>query len=106
VLVFAVTTVVVLAEILWHQWHLVEDNVGAVARACLFGIPLVVSEVLGLFVVRRPALQVPRLAGSAALLVPLAVHSRDPLFSVSAAVLLIVAFAARVFYVPRGESTT
>jgi diacylglycerol kinase (ATP) len=104
VLVFAVTTVFVLAEILWHEWSVVEDNAAAVARSCLFGIPLVVSECAGLFLVRRPALQVPRLALSLALLAPLIVHTRDPLFAAMALLLLVVAFAARVFYVPRGET--
>jgi len=104
VLVFAVTTLVVLAEILWHEWRVVEDNLDAVVRSCLFGIPLALSEALGLFVIRRPALQVPRLALSVLLLAPLALHTRDPLYAGVALLLVVVAFAARVFYVPRGEA--
>lgn len=106
VLVFAVTTVFVLAEILWHEWHVVENNVDAVLRSCLFGIPLVLSECAGLFLVRRPAVQVPRLALSVGLLAPLALHACDPFFAAMAVVLVVVAFAARVFYVPRLEQTT
>jgi diacylglycerol kinase (ATP) len=106
VLVFAVTTVFVLAEILWHEWHVVEANVDAVLRSCLLGIPLVLSECVGLFVVRRPAVQVPRLALSFGLLAPLVVHTRDPFFAAMAALLVVVAFGARVFYVPRLEQTT
>lgn len=106
VLVFAVTTVFVLAEILWHEWHIVEANVDAVLRSCLFGIPLVLSECVGLFLVRRPVFQVPRLALSVGLLAPLVLHARDPFFAAMAALLVVVAFAARVFYVPRVEQTT
>jgi diacylglycerol kinase (ATP) len=104
VLVFAVTTVIVLAEVLRMEWHVVESNVDAVVRSCTFGIPLAALEAMGLFVVRRRRFQVLRLAGSLALLTPLALHTCDPVFAAVAALLLVVGFSARVFYTPRIES--
>jgi diacylglycerol kinase (ATP) len=104
VLVFAVTTVFVLADILWTEWRLVEQNLDAVARSCLFGIPLALNEALGLFIVRRRLLHAVRLAVSAALLVPLIAHTRDPIFAVVAVTLVVVAVAARTGYLPRTEA--
>jgi diacylglycerol kinase (ATP) len=103
VLVFAVTTVLVLSDILWTEWRLVEENVDAVWRSCLFGIPLAMNEALGLFVVRRPLLHALRLVLSAGLLAPLILHSTDPIFSIAAAGLVTVAAAARLGYLPRQE---
>jgi len=103
VLVFAVTTVFVLAEILWMQWHVVMQNIDAVVRSCAFGIPVVLLEAAGLFVVRRTAVQVARAAASLALLAPLVLHTRDPFFAALAVVLVVMAFVARAFYVPRHE---
>lgn len=101
VLVFAVTTVLVLCDILFTEWHLVEDNLDAVARSCLFGIPLVGVEAAGLFFVRRPVLHLVRLVVSGALLAPLLVHSTDPIFAVVAVVFVGMAAAARLYYLPR-----
>ena len=101
VLVFAVTTVLVLADILFTEWHLVRDNLDAVARSCLFGIPLVVVEAAGLFVVRRPRLQAARLVVSGLLLAPLLVHSTDPIFAIVAVVFVVMAASARLQHLPR-----
>ncbi len=104
VLVFAVTTVFVLAEILWMQWHVVEENLDAVARSCLFGIPAALLEAAGLFLVRRRALHALRLATSLFLLAPLVLHTKDPWFAGLAVLLSAMAFAARAFYSPRVET--
>lgn len=101
VLVFAVTTVFVLAEILWMQWHVVEQNLDAVERSVKFGVPLAVVELVGLFGIRRRSLQVVRVVVSVALLAPLVWASKDPLYAAMAALLVVVAFCARVFYLPR-----
>lgn len=101
VLVFAVTTVFVLAEILWTQWHVVEANLDAVQHSVMFGVPLAVVEGIGLFVIRHHGLQVLRLCVSAALLTPLVLQSKDPLYAAMACLLVGVAFSARVFYRPR-----
>jgi diacylglycerol kinase (ATP) len=106
VLVFAVTTVFVLADILWTEWHLVEQNLDAVVRSCLCGIPLVLSEGLGLFVLRRRPWQAARLAVSLALLVPLVAHTHDPIFAIVAVTLIGVGVAARTAYLPRAEADT
>jgi diacylglycerol kinase (ATP) len=104
VLVFAVTTVFVLAEILWMQWSVVEQNFDAVVRSCVFGIPAAVLEAVGLFVLRHRTAHVVRVIVSLALLAPLVVHTKDPLFAGIAVLLVGVAFGARVFYSPRTES--
>lgn len=103
VLVFAVTTIFVLGDILWTEWRLVEENPEAVLRSCLFGIPLAVNEAIGLFVVRRLGLQLLRLVVSLALLGPLVLHTRDPIFAVVAVTLIGVAVLARTAYLPRTE---
>ena len=101
VLVMAATTVVVLAEILWMEWSIVENNLDAVARSVRFGVPLVGVEGVGLFWVRDPRLQVPRLLLSMGLLAPLITHTQDPLFAATAAAFVAMAFVSRVFYTPR-----
>lgn len=101
VLVMAATTVVVLAEILWMEWSIVENNLDAVARSVRFGVPLVGVEGVGLFWVRNPRLQVPRLLLSMGLLAPLITHTQDPLFAATAAAFVAMAFVSRVFYTPR-----
>jgi hypothetical protein len=70
----------------------------------LFGVPLVAVEAVGLFVVRRKRAQVPRLVVSVALLVPLVMHTRDPLFAGVALLFVGMAFVARVFYTPRNAT--
>lgn len=95
VLVLAATTVVVLGEILWTEWHLVTSNLDAVQRSVLFGVPMVLLEGLGLFLVRRGPLAVLRLSASLALFAPLALHSRDPIFAALAVVLVLIAAWAR-----------
>lgn len=104
VLVFAVTTIFVLSDILWSEWRIVEENTEAVLRSCLFGIPLAINEAVGLFLVRRPLLHLLRLVVSAALLVPLVAHTRDPIFAVVAVTLVIVAVLARTAYLPRTDA--
>lgn len=101
VLVMAVTTVIVLAEILWMEWHLVATNLEAVTRSVGFGVPLVVVEGLGLFVVQRRRLQGPRLLVSLGLITPLVIHTEDPLFAGVALLFVSMGFVARVFYTPR-----
>jgi diacylglycerol kinase (ATP) len=95
VLVLASVTVLVLAEILWTEWHLVTENLDAVWRSVLFGVPLVVLEGLGLFVVRRGALSMLRLCASIACLAVLVVNARDPVYAGIALLLVVVAFVAR-----------
>ncbi|MBI1946020.1 MAG: diacylglycerol kinase [Deltaproteobacteria bacterium] len=95
VLVLASATVVVLCEILYTQWHLVTDNLPAVQRAVLFGVPCVALEAVGLFAVRRGALAVVRLLASLGLLAPLVVATHDPFFAGLAVVLVLVAAYAR-----------
>lgn len=95
VLVLAATTVVVLAEVLWTEWNVVITNLAAVQHSVLFGIPLVASEGLGLFVVRRGMLAMLRLIASLALLLPLAVSSVDPIYAGLALTLVLVSGYAR-----------
>ena len=95
VLILASATVLVLAEILYTQWHLVTDNLPAVQRAVLFGVPCVLLEALGLFVVRRGALAVVRLLVSLGLLAPLVATAEDPFFAALAVWVVLTAAYAR-----------
>lgn len=95
VLILASATVLVLAEILYTQWHLVTDNLPAVQRAVIFGVPCVLLEALGLFVVRRGALAVLRLLVSLGLLAPLVATTEDPFFAALALWVVLIAAYAR-----------
>jgi diacylglycerol kinase len=95
VLVLAATTVVVLAEVLWTEWSVVIANLPAVERSVIFGVPLVVSEGLGLFVVRRGVLAFLRLLASLALLAPLTMTTADPIYAGVAVFLVLLAAYAR-----------
>lgn len=95
VLILASATVVVLLEILYTQWQVVTDNLPSVQRAVMFGVPCVVVEALGLFVVRRGAFALVRLAASLGLLAPLVVTTFDPFFAGLAVLLVLIAAYAR-----------
>ena len=95
VLVLALTTVVVLCEILWTEWDLVTANLDAVERSVTFGVPMVAVEGVGVFVLRRGALAVVRLVASLGLFVPLALHTRDPIYAILAVSLVVVSAWAR-----------
>ncbi len=95
VLILASATVMVLLEILYTQWHVVTENLPAVQRAVMFGVPCVVVEAVGLFVVRRGAVAVVRLVASLGLLAPLVASTRDPFFAGLAVLLIVIAAYAR-----------
>lgn len=95
VLILASATVMVLLEILYTQWHVVTENLPAVQRAVMFGVPCVVVEAVGLFVVRRGAVAVVRLVASLGLLAPLVASTRDPFFAGLAVLLILIAAYAR-----------
>ena len=61
----------------------------------MFGVPCVIVEAVGLFVVRRGALAVVRLLASLGLLAPLVASTRDPFFAGLAVLLLLIAAYAR-----------
>jgi len=95
VLVLAAATVAVLGEILWTQWDVVTTNLDAVKRSVIFGVPLVMSEALGLFIIRRGVGAFLRFAFSIGLLFPLAQHTTDPIFAAVTVILVVVAAYAR-----------
>jgi len=95
VLVLAVVTVLIFADILWTRWDLVTSNIEAVERSVLFGVPVVVLEALGLFVVRRSPLALARCIISLALVGRLALESHDPIFAIIAIGLVLLAAYAR-----------
>ena len=98
VLVLAVTTVIVLGEILWSARHVVITSGEAITRSLLFGGPMVVSLVLGLFFVKKRTMHGALCVAGLALLGPLAVHATDPFFALFAALLVVVATSARWQY--------
>jgi diacylglycerol kinase (ATP) len=101
VLVLAVATVLILGEILLVRWDIVTDNLDDVWRSVTWGVPLVITEIFGLFFVRRGPLAIVRFAVAAVLLAPLLQHSRDPIFSGVAVLLVLLSAYARYAFPAR-----
>lgn len=98
VLVLSVAAVFIFADVIWTRWDLVTGNLDQVWRSVLFGVPLVLSEAVGLFVVRRGWLAAVRLIVSAALIAPLLWTSTDLIYSIYAVVLVgISAYSRHAF---------
>lgn len=95
VLVLATATVLVFADILWARWDLVVGNLDAVQRSVVFGVPLVVVEAIGLFVVRRGPLAIARVAVALALSAPLVANTQDPIWAFVALLLVGTSAYAR-----------
>lgn len=109
VLVLAFATVLIFCETLWQRWELVEGHLDAVWHAVWFGVPLVVSELIGLFFLRRGPWAWLRLVVSLALLSKLATRTEDPIFAGIAFGLLAMSFYARYAFpsrLGRGAPTT
>ena len=95
VLVLSMTALLIFADVVWTRWELVTDHLDAVFFSLALGVPLVVSEAVGLFVIRRGALAIARLGLSAALLAPLVARSADPVYAVVAAGFVALSAYAR-----------
>jgi diacylglycerol kinase (ATP) len=95
VLVLAICAVLVFADIVFTNWQLVEAHIEDVIRSVTFGLPLVISEFIGLFVMRRGIASVLRICFSFGCLVPLVIHARDPIFSLVAFTLVLLAAWSR-----------
>lgn len=95
VLVLSTATVLVFADILWARWDLVTSNLDAVQRSVAFGVPLVVVEAVGLFVVRRGAFAIARLVVALGLVAPLVATSQDPIWALVAVLLVLLSAYAR-----------
>lgn len=93
VLVVAVGAIILLTDILWNQWRLVELNSVPVLRTVLFGVPLLVGLACGLTAAARLA----AVGFGVACLTwaVLARHTADPVFAAVALGLIIVAADAR-----------
>jgi diacylglycerol kinase (ATP) len=96
VLVLAIGAVVVLADVLFHAWRMVEASGPAISRTLLFGLPLLVLEAAVMMMPRR-VWQIVLFTGVAiALLSVLAWYSRDEIFSLGALTFLVTAGYARL----------
>ena len=95
VLVLALATVSVLADILWVQWDVVVASEAAVARSLTFGLPLTALTIALLFGPARLWLRAVLGLAAMGLALPLWAHSADPVFSVVLGVLLTLAIFAR-----------
>lgn len=100
VLVLALGTVGILAEIVWTQWDVVTAHVDAVVRSVGLGVPLVLAVAALLWSARQRWLRILVALMAVALAVPLWTASADPVFSVLLGGLLILAMAGR----PRGRA--
>ncbi len=95
VLVLAICAVLIFADIVFTNWQLVEANIKDVIRSVAFGFPLVLSEFIGLFVLRRGIGAILRVCFSLGCLIPLVTHARDPIFSLVAFALVVLAAWSR-----------
>lgn len=96
VLILAVASVVVFADILFHRWTLVASSEPAVIRTVLAGLPVLVLLSIGLWSRRRPALLVLFALISMGLVAYLAIHSRDEVFSAGTSAFVLSGFYARL----------
>ena len=95
VLVLALATVAVLADILWVQWDVVVASSAAVERSLAFGLPLTAVAIALLFGPAKAWLRAGLGVAAVGLALPLWAHSGDPVFSVLLGVLLALAVLAR-----------
>jgi diacylglycerol kinase (ATP) len=97
VLVLAVATIVVLADVLYVDWAVVTSSGPAVVRSLSFGIPVAALQAAVLFLPWRrwTALALPV---ALALLWPLVRHSVDPIFSVLAVGVAVLPTAAVMWH--------
>ncbi len=98
VLVFSIATVLVFGEILYTRWDLVTNNLDAVWTSVAFGVPLVISEAIGLFLIRRGVWSWILLAASLALLSPLVLNTKDPIYAGLAIFLVLLSHVARATF--------
>lgn len=105
VLVLAVVTLLIFLDVIYSEWHLVLESLEAVKRSIMLGVPLVLCEALGLFVIRRGIVGGARVLVSVGLLVPLVMTSKDPVFSLVALILVFLSAYTRHAFptkTPRG----
>ena len=98
VLVLALGTVLIFTEMVYHHWTLVLAHQDAVWTTVMWGVPLVISEWLGLFLLKRNIVNVIRFFISVALLIVLFPMSQDPIFSGLGFIWISVALIARHIY--------
>lgn len=95
VLVLSLCAVLIFADIVVTNWIMVQSNLEDVFRSIMYGLPLVISEAVGLFVWRRGFRTICRTIFSVCCLVPLVVHAKDPIFSLVAFGLIVLTTWAR-----------
>jgi len=100
VLLLSLATVAILGDILWTEWGVVEANLEAVQRSCIFGIPLAGVVVVMLWGPGRWWVRAAMLLAAVVLALPLWLHSEDPVFSVLLGLFTLLAAVAR----PRPEA--
>jgi diacylglycerol kinase (ATP) len=98
VLVLALGTVLIFTEMVYHQWELVLAHQDAVWTTVIWGVPLIASEWLGLFLLRRNIMNLVRFLISVTLLMFLFPISQDPIFSGLGFIWISVALIARQIY--------
>lgn len=96
VLVLAVCSLMVFADVLFHQWSVVEASGESVWRTVTFGVPLLAMLGLTLNVPYRPTLLLLLGAATLGCLAWLSVHAEDIVFSLGALLFVVAASIARL----------
>lgn len=95
VLVLALATVVVLADILWMHWAVVQANIPAVHRSLMFGLPLDGILIVMLWGPGTWWVRLPLSIAAVGFALPLWAHSTDPVYSIVLGALILLAAVAR-----------
>lgn len=95
VLVLALATVIILADILWVNWGVVRMSGPAVVRSTLFGLPLTGITILLLWGPQRAWLKALLAAAAIFFALPLWLFSTDPVFSILLGLLVGLAALSR-----------
>ncbi len=95
VLIIAVASVFVFAEVVWLHWSYIASNVSEIAYWGAFGVSLIICQALALFLARWRFTYWLAFAASVFIYVPLFFFTRDVVFSVVAFILILLSLVVR-----------
>jgi len=100
VLVLALATVAVLADVLWSHWSVVQASPEQIRHSLTFGLPLTALMVMLLWGPERLLVRLPLGLAGLGLAIPLWRHSVNPVFSVCLGLFLGLAIVSRPRPIP------